>query len=260
MDRVQKILAAFLGTLWLAGGPALSCVALGFAGDQPLAAWDDRDHLARQIEADGAAVGLPAAQVTRLAWALRLGLAAAPALTTADLAALRAFDTACADPVDPTDGKVEASFGFDIRQGWRQLAASGAFSALALTGLVIAARLHAIRRRRRKRYFCSIAVQCRDAQGATHLCRVEDVSMSGARLSLRGAAPLTTGSDVELDFGGVSLQGHVAWANRHFTGVDFARMLTRAELLHLVRPEKYPQPPPESQGGTALGPTSDAVP
>lgn len=244
MNRFWAFLAGFVIWVSLGCGPVVACVAQGFLGDQPLVSWDERDSLARVVEADGAALGLPATQVARLAWALRLGATAAPALTAADLAALRAFDQACAQPTDGAGSVVEPSFGFDLRQGWRQLVASGAFSALAVSGLVIAARLHAIRRRRRKRYFCSIPVQCHDRLDVAYPCRAEDVSMSGARLSLHGAGPLTIGAPVVLDFGGVRARGHVAWANRHFTGVDFERMLTRAELLHLLRPEKYPNPAP----------------
>jgi hypothetical protein len=240
MHRVWNFVWGLLIWLGMGCGGSFACVVAGFDGAQPLPSWDARDALARRIEADGAALGLPAGQVTRLAWALRLGLPAAPALTAADLAALRAFDVACADPV--ADSGVEPSYGFDLKQGWQQLVASGAFSALALSGIVIAARLHAIRRRRKKRYFCSLAVQCRDGPDGVQMCRVEDISLSGARLSLRGAGPFALGSVVDLDFGSVQMRGRVAWANRHFTGVDFERLLTRAELLHLVRPEKYPAP------------------
>ncbi len=223
----------------VACSPAAACVARGFAGEQTLAPWDHRDSLARQIEADGAALGLPATQISRLAWALRLGAAASDALTAADLTALRAFDQACTDAQEDAGSAQNPSYGFDLSLGWPQLAASGAFSALAISGLVIAARLHTIRRRRRKRYFCSIAVQLRDEKDEAHPGRVEDLSMTGARLSLRGVAGLTVGAPIVLDFGGTPIRGQVAWKNRHFTGVDFDRMLTRAELLRLVRPEKY---------------------
>jgi len=237
-------IAVFGGLLWVLvlGGPTLACVVRGLDGDQPLVSWDIRNALAHRIEADGPALGLPVGQVGRLAWALRLGRTAAPALTAADRAVLRAFDTTCSAPPGDVVNGDEPSFGFDLHLGWRQLVASGAFSALALAGLVIAARLHAIRRRRRKRYFCSRPVRCRIGLDPPRECRVEDLSLSGVRVSLRGARTMAVGAAVNLDFGALQMYGRVAWANRHFTGIDFDRLLTRAELLHLVRPEKYPAP------------------
>lgn len=244
---MRAVQAGALGVIvWVlvCASPALGCIAQGFAGETPLPAWDTRNALAEQIEADGSALGLPPTQIARLAWALRLGSTAAPALTPADMAVLRALGGDCDPSVDATtDVAADPSFGFDLHLGWRQLVASGAFSALALAALVIAARLHAIGRRRRKRYFCSRPVTCLIPTDAARVCRVEDLSLSGVRLSLRGAVPMRLGAGVVLDFGTFQMDGRVAWANRHFTGIDFDRMLTRAELLHLVRPEKYAAPP-----------------
>lgn len=227
--------------LWFSS-PALACTAWGFAGERALPAWDVRDALAEQVEADGAALGLPPTQTARIAWALRLGMTAAPALTQSDLAVLRALDRGCDPQTLVSPVTAEQPFGFDLRLGWRQLVASGAFSAIAVAGLVIAARVHAIRRRRHKRYFCSRPVQCVVAGELPRPCRVEDVSLSGMRVSLRGARQMDLGARVVLQFGTMQLDGRVVRVGRHLTEMDFDRSLTRAELLHLVRPDKYPAP------------------
>jgi hypothetical protein len=242
MRVILRYLAGLVIASVLLPGPILACVVQGFDGQQPLAPWDARDTMARQIEADGVALGLSQMQVARLAWALRLGSAAAPALTAADQAALRAFDRACDPPAAPVAVVADPSFGFDLHLGWPQLLASATFAIVAIGGLLAAGHMRTAWRKRTKRYVCARFVQCRVVSDPVRVARLQDVSLSGARMSLRGAQPLVAGVNVVLDFGSFEMPGQVVRASHHVTAVDFDRPLSRAELLHLVRPEKYPTP------------------
>ena len=237
----RRVLSGLFIWLLAVGPAAAGCIGDMLDGGPPVA-WDRRDGVARQIETDGAALGLPARQVARLALALRLGRDGAAALAPGDRAVLAVFDTPCPRPTPKADSP-ERPFGFDWHLGWPELLASSGLSAFALGGLIAVARLRAVMRRKRKRYFCSIMASCADG-AQQHPCRVEDVSLNGARLRFNRRLAWPIGQRVDLDLRGMVVQGKVAWQNRHFTGVDFDRPLTRAELLHLVRPEKYPRPPP----------------
>lgn len=229
--------------LWsIAQAAVAQCAGDLFRGTATIP-WDRRDALARQIESGGAAEGLSRDQISRLAFALRLGRDGAAALGPGDVALLDDLDQGCRQPpVVAAPPAPDPGFGFDLRLGWPHLALSLGFGALGLGALLTLARWRAMLRRRRKRYICARAVTCHAADDPPRACRLEDVSVTGLRLSLRGAAALPKGAAVTVDFGHFQMPGQVVWANRHLTGIDFARDLTRAELLHLVRPEKYPWP------------------
>jgi hypothetical protein len=77
MHRVWNFVWGLLIWLGMGCGGSFACVVAGFDGAQPLPSWDARDALARRIEADGAALGLPAGQVDAV-WHGRCGWVCPP--------------------------------------------------------------------------------------------------------------------------------------------------------------------------------------
>jgi hypothetical protein len=226
---------------WVAQAALAQCTSDLFRGTATVP-WDRRDALARQIEAQGPEQALTRDQIARLAFALRLGRDGAMALGLGDMALLDSLDAGCAAPPPEPVAAPEPGFGFDLRLGWPQLALSLGFTGLGLGVLLGLGRLRAVARRRGKRYICARPVTCSVGGEPPRQFRMEDVSLTGFRLSLRGANALRKGVAVQVDFGGFQMDGQVAGSSRHLTSISFTRDLTRAELLHLVRPEKYPWP------------------
>lgn len=234
-------LVAFLTLMlwWVAVVPARAgCVVDALASGTQVP-WDQRDGLARRVESAGPALGLSTEQIARLASALRMGRVGAGFIDAPDLAELARFDGTC-DP--PAPDAATPSYGFDLHLGWPHLVGSAGVAGLALGGLAVLARMRARAQRQNRRYFCKIAGHVRVSGGDWEPCRVTDVSLGGARLTLRGALVMTVGQTITVDFGQMRMDASVVSANRSFVGVDFTRHLSRAELLHLVRPEKYPVP------------------
>jgi hypothetical protein len=226
---------------WVAQAALAQCASDLFRGTATVP-WDRRDALARQIEAQGAQQALTRDQIARFAFALRLGRDGALALGPGDVALIDSLDAGCRAPPPEPVGAPEPSFGFDLHLGWPQLALSLGFTGLGLGVLLGLGRLRAVARRRGKRYICARQVTCSVGGEPPRQFRMEDVSLTGLRLSLRGADALPKGAAVQVDFGSFQMDGQVIAVGRHLTSVCFARDLTRAELLHLVRPEKYPWP------------------
>lgn len=228
--------------LILAPGPVWSaCLADALTGG-PLPSWDQRDALARKLEAEGDPLGLGDERIRRLAFALRMGQHALDQLDPAERAVLGQVEAGCDPPEPEQPVPSPGSFGFDLQVGWPHLAASIGVMAICLGVLRSLARWNALSRRRNKRYFCSINITCQDSDGAVFQCRVRDVSPSGLRMTAPKTADLAIGDALTLDFRTFRISGHIVSRNRHYSGVAFSRDLTRAELLHLVRPEKYPTP------------------
>lgn len=222
------------------------------AGEQ--APWDLRDALARRVEAEGQGLGLPRDQIARLAFALRLGRDAAAVLTAQDREALARIEGAC-DPPQPVlaEHALPDAIGFDLRFGWPHLLGAGVLSGLALTALVWLSRRRARAGRMRKRYFCRIDATLHLGPDQAVACRVTDVSVAGARLSVSALPAGPHVGPVILDFGTFQMAGSIVSQKRAFAGLAFERPLTRGELLHLVRPEKYP-PPARPTGAAAPQP------
>ncbi|MFN4056584.1 MAG: PilZ domain-containing protein [Roseinatronobacter sp.] len=222
--------------------PALAaCVSQGLLqGAAP--SWDQRDALARTLEVEASGLGIAADRVQRLALALRMGKPALGQLAAQDLALLAQLETGCDPPAQVANVEETASFGFDLYLGWPHLLGSIAVTGLSFGVLFGFARWNAALRRRRKRYFCSIDVMCAADGQDPERSRVRDLSLTGLRMTPPKAGAYPVGQNLTIDFGAFRMTGRIVSRNRHYLGVEFERDLTRAELLHLVRPEKYPTP------------------
>ena len=92
---------------------------------------------------------------------------------------------------------------------------------------------YGIVQKRSQRHPCLLPVTVISAAGES-TAEIHDISQLGGKLDCEEG--LTLGGRLEITIGPVTRRARVAWANNHFAGVTFDKILTEAEMKEILGP------------------------
>lgn len=128
------------------------------------------------------------------------------------------------------------------RGGFELSASMLAYSAIAIlilsaAGLRLFLELKSRRKRRSKRFYCTIDTAIRK-NGWRFDGRIHDISQVGCKLQSK--AKLAAGESIAVTLLGTEQEGRIIWANRHYVGIEFSQYLNPGQVERIItaKPEK----------------------